>query len=380
MDGCWRKWAWAASLLLAWSSSVLAAPENLTVESYMRETTAQVSSVSELSDVDPNSWAFQALKSIVERYSCLEGYPNKNYRGNKPLSRYEFAAGLNACLDKVNELITAGTANLASKDDLETLRKLQSEFRSELTELRGRVDDLLVKTKELEAQQFSPITKLDGSVVTAVTGGSSGGSIFSGAALGVGSAYGDALGARVIPGTAANTTVVGRTTLNLRTTFSGNDDLLIRLVGVTGQGIDATYPGIANGFGTLFYSGNAGGSFDGSASGPVPTNGLANVTIDRVRYIKPLSSNFRLYGGPRIAMFEFIDNNSFANNDEVDFSSGRFIVSPLVNFVPFGSGGGFDWDITPSLNWRALYLAANAGASTGFGSGGLTGGSNTLSV
>jgi hypothetical protein len=73
-------------------------------------TLSQVSSVSELSDVDPNSWAFQALKSLVERYGCIEGYPSKKYLGNRPLSRYEFAAGLNACLDKIGEQIAAANS------------------------------------------------------------------------------------------------------------------------------------------------------------------------------------------------------------------------------------------------------------------------------
>lgn len=62
---------------------------------------AQVTSVSQLTDVKPTDWAFQALQSLVERYGCIVGYPNKTYRGNRALSRYEFAAGLNACLDKI---------------------------------------------------------------------------------------------------------------------------------------------------------------------------------------------------------------------------------------------------------------------------------------
>jgi len=37
-------------------------------------------------------------------YGCIAGYPG-TYRGNRALTRYEFAAGLNACLDRVNELI-----------------------------------------------------------------------------------------------------------------------------------------------------------------------------------------------------------------------------------------------------------------------------------
>ena len=35
------------------------------------EEAAQVTSVSQLSDVQPTDWAFQALQSLVERYGCI---------------------------------------------------------------------------------------------------------------------------------------------------------------------------------------------------------------------------------------------------------------------------------------------------------------------
>ena len=82
---------------------------------------AQVTSVSQLSDVQPTDWAFQALQSLVERYGCIAGYPDSTFRGNRALTRYEFAAGLNACLDRVNELIATGGADGVNKEDLATL-------------------------------------------------------------------------------------------------------------------------------------------------------------------------------------------------------------------------------------------------------------------
>ncbi|MEM9949368.1 MAG: iron uptake porin, partial [Cyanobacteria bacterium P01_D01_bin.36] len=115
---------------------------------------AQVTNVSELSDVQPGDWAFTALQRLVEEYGCLEGYPDRTYRGNRALTRYEFAAGLNACLDVVIQLI--GT------DGLEEVRRLQEEFAAELATIRGRVDTLETDVAELEANQFSTTTKLRG--------------------------------------------------------------------------------------------------------------------------------------------------------------------------------------------------------------------------
>ncbi|NJP08497.1 MAG: iron uptake porin [Leptolyngbyaceae cyanobacterium RU_5_1] len=129
----------------------------------------QVTSVSQFSDVRPTDWAFQALQSLVERYGCIVGYPDKTYRGNRATTRYEFAAGLNACLDKIQELIAAATADFVRKEDLEVMKKLQEEFAAELAVLRGRVDALEVRTATLEKQQFSTTTKLSGEVIFAIT-------------------------------------------------------------------------------------------------------------------------------------------------------------------------------------------------------------------
>jgi len=54
----------------------------------MVTTLEQVTSVSQLSDVQPTDWAFQALQSLVERYGCIAGYPDGTYRGNRALTRY----------------------------------------------------------------------------------------------------------------------------------------------------------------------------------------------------------------------------------------------------------------------------------------------------
>lgn len=132
---------------------------------YESPSMGQVTSVSQLSDIQPTDWAFQALQSLVERYGCIAGYPNGVFRGNRPMTRYEFAAGLNACMDRVTEQISVATSDVARKEDLLTLQNLQEAFSAELTTLRGRVDTLATRTAQLEAQQFSTTTKLNGEAV-----------------------------------------------------------------------------------------------------------------------------------------------------------------------------------------------------------------------
>ena len=211
---------------------------------------AQVTSVSQFSDVQPTDWAFQALQSLVERYGCIAGYPNSTYRGNRALTRYEFAAGLNACLDRVNELIATATGDLVNKQDLATLQKLQEDFAAELAILRGRVDAVEAKTGELEANQFSTTTKLQGQVVAVASDVLSGNTV-NGAEI-----------------TDKNTTLGVRARIELVTSFTGKDTLFTRI-----QANNILSPNIGTPEGNLFFAGE---------------DGTTNAAIDALLYRFPL--------------------------------------------------------------------------------------------
>jgi hypothetical protein len=194
---------------------------------------AQITSVSELTDVLPSDWAFQALQSLVENYGCIQGYPDRTFRGQRSLTRFEFAAGLNACLDVMAVLISQSGIN---PDDLAAINRLQQEFQAELATLRGRVDALEAETATLRAQQFSTTTKLRGQADMAV----------------------------VVPFDTINTanlqtgddfletsaTVEARARLNFDSSFTGNDRLRIRLQGSSGNNALAPFGGLANSSGT----------------------------------------------------------------------------------------------------------------------------------
>ncbi|MGK7956261.1 MAG: iron uptake porin, partial [Crocosphaera sp.] len=114
------------------------------IENYSQEgnlsSQDQVTSVSELRDVSPTDWAYEALRSLVERYGCIVGYPDRTFRGNRATSRWEFAAGLNACLNTMERLIQENVAVL--REDIEKLKRLMQEFEAELAALGARIDNL----------------------------------------------------------------------------------------------------------------------------------------------------------------------------------------------------------------------------------------------
>ncbi len=170
----------------------------------------QVTSVSQLSDVQPTDWAFQALQSLVERYGCIAGYPNGTFRGNRSATRYEMAAALNACLDQISD-------RFASKADLDAVKALQDEFAAELATLRGRVDGLEARVDTVEAQQFSTTTKLKGEAIFG----------FSGIAGDVADGVAPAAGPEIED--VSRLSLTQRARLAFVTSFTGKDRLFTRL-------------------------------------------------------------------------------------------------------------------------------------------------------
>ncbi|PZV17967.1 MAG: porin [Leptolyngbya sp.] len=342
----------------------------------------QVTSVSQLTDVRPTDWAFQALQSLVERYGCIVGYPDKTFRGNRALTRFEFAAGLNACLDKIQELIAAATADFVKKEDLEVVKKLQEEFAAELAALRGRVESLEVRTATLEKQQFSTTTKLSGNVWFNYTGATTfdkniryegrPGDPAEGRFVGVRGANG---APTVLTTDKAQPTASFLTWLNFNTSFTGRDSLLVQLA--AGNGISP-----ANQFASAGFFNSFGTPFTDQTGGP--NNGNAEVVIHDLFYTFPLSDKITVTVGPRVNWYRYFDFNryTFFITGASSFDS---IGNTLSNAIDRGSGAVIEWNISPKFRFAAAYLGENTEflpARFGFNTSsnpqfGLFGGTNT---
>ena len=350
----------------------------------LAETTdvSQVTSVSQLSDVRPTDWAFTALQSLVERYGCIAGYPDSTFRGGQALARYEFAAGLNACLDKINEIISAGLADKVSQEDLATLQKLQEEFAAELATLRGRVDALDAKTAKLEAQQFSTTTKLSGLAFFNLTGATASAPVRAERSLGnPGSPFAAPTRVGGVPTTVnrsnPNLTFGYYLFLNLTTSFTGKDALVTQLV--TGNGNSP-----ANNFVSAGYTNTWGTPFLDQTG--VPSANTFN--IRELFYSFPVASNVNVAIGPRLNFYRYFDGNRFTNflTGATSFNSNG---STLSNSVDRGSGAVVTWTINPQFRFTAAYLGENTEflnpAVPNFNTSsnpnqGLFGGTNTLSA
>lgn len=161
--------AYGASVLLSLTGGMVAIAQP--VDSFNSVTAMdQMLFINELSDVQPTDWAFQALQSLVERYGCVVGYPDGTYRGERALTRYEFAVALNSCLDRVNELMITETTDVIQREELEIFQVLQQQFAQELSILQGQLNTLESQINTLENQQFSPTTTLNGISILGIQG------------------------------------------------------------------------------------------------------------------------------------------------------------------------------------------------------------------
>jgi hypothetical protein len=303
------------------------------------EPLAQVTSVSELSDVQPTDWAFQALQSLVERYGVIAGYPDGTFKGNRALTRYEFGAGLNAALNRLNELIATNTADLVRQEDLATLQKLQAEFASELAALRGKLDSLEVRTAEVEANQFSTTTKLLGDATFVVA---------------------DTFGDRVASPTenranntpaddtedSTNAVFAYRTRLSFQTSFTGRDQLTTILT-------QNTIPNLTRTTGTSMTR----FTFD--------AEGREGIYLSQLVYRFPVGKQGTIWIGPRALQPAIFTPTLNASVGGLNGAASRFAAfNPTIYRPGFdGAGAAFAYKFNNQLQLNAGYITFDSQAS-----------------
>ena len=277
----------------------------------------QVTSVTQFSDVKPTDWAYQALSNLVTRYGCVAGYPNGTFAGGKAMTRFEAAALLNACLERVTETT-------------DELRKLLTEFDTELTVLTARVDGLDKKVGRLQAQQFSTTTKLKGEA-SMVLGG--------------------VPGLKTTTGTeSGNTAFNYDLRINFDTSFTGKDLLRTRLR----SGNFSSQP---------FGSSSSLFKLD-KAETSQGTGTTSNVWLDRLYYTFPVGKNVKLTAGPLVRNTELAWIPSAYKSDILDF----FQLGGASGVYNKATGAGFGAQYTQpgaqGLVANLNYIAENGSDSS----------------
>ncbi|MGK7897080.1 MAG: iron uptake porin [Xenococcus sp. (in: cyanobacteria)] len=294
---------------------------------------SQITNVNQLRDVAPTDWSYEALRSLVDRYGCIVGYPDQTYRGNQALSRYEFAAGLNACLQQIERLIASSEAVL--REDLETINRLMQEFQAELASVQGRVDNLESRTAFLEDHQFSTTTKLQGSVVFGLA------DVFGG------------------DGAQNQTVLQERVTLTLGTSFTGKDLLLTSLW----QGNAPTNVGFDLA-GTQVGPVNV-PSAEGTLSSQFGANTDGDVKLLFLSYQFPVGERLKFHVSQGFDIFHAFAPTLNPYLDDLDLGRGAISVFGQRNPIYAtggGSGVGANLQITEGLLLSTGYLAGGESA------------------
>ncbi|WP_096621915.1 iron uptake porin [Calothrix sp. NIES-3974] len=306
----------------------------------------QVTSVSQLEDILPSDWAFNALQTLVERYGCISGYPDGTFRGNRSMTRYEFAAGVNACWEMINELISQNRENRVQQEDLVVLQRLQEEFTTEIKQLQARVADLEARNAALTANQFSTTTKLIGQAIISVQGTNSPDmSLFPG----------DERQGKT------NTTMTSSTQLTLATSFTGRDLLL---TGLTGGNLGSTAPQVFSNMGRLGFESDTGEN---------------DIYISELSYRFALADNLGIVVGTAgvnpTNTFRGINPLEGAGDGSISLFGQR---NPILAIGGGRSGIGFDWQISDRMSLQGVYTTEIANFPGNSANAGLIGGRYTL--
>ena len=280
----------------------------------------QVTSISQFADVKPTDWAYQALSNLIERYGCVAGYPNGTFKGGQAMTRFEAAALLNACLDRVTETT-------------DELKKLLAEFQKELAILKGRVDGLDARVGVLEANQFSTTTKLKGIAVMTIGGTSNGATAQS------------LLAAAAFPGsTQTNQNKIAfnyDVKLNLDTSFTGKDLLRTTLR--------------ANNFQNSVFGGFGSASLmDASNPSNVGTDGVA---LNRLFYQFPLGKGVTATFGAKVRQDDMLAMWPSAYNADGILDRLTYAGAPGAYSLNLGAGAGLSYKAQNGFNISALYVS-----------------------
>jgi hypothetical protein len=311
----------------------------------------QVTSINQFSDVKPTDWAYQALSNLIERYGCVAGYPDGTYRGHQAMTRYEAAALLNACLDRITEIT-------------DELKKLMKEFEKELAVVRGRVDGLEAKVGELEATQFSTTTKLKADTRWVV-----GALNYSPNDVIDGNAYAPSqLNAAGVPVPGAR--------LPLRNALSFNYDVRINLdTSFTGKDLLKTQLRAGNFFDSGFTSRNSVTPLANLDAAFEEDCGLADcgdvVAINRLYYRFPIGSSFTAVIGGRMRQDDGLAVKPSVYTADKILKYWDFNGAPGAYSQVLGSGAALWWKQPgkTGFSFGGVYVSANGDGSSPSGDG-----------
>ncbi len=328
------------------------------------------------------------LKFLVEKYNCNDGSnPDLAVRDGQQIvgaaslfsersegkeNRTRFAAGLQACIKEIDRLVAQKIDAPVTKEDLETIRRLQESYATELATLKTKVNSVEAKVAAVDKQQFSITTKLSGEAVLTMAGASGANPAVAGSGN-------------------ANIAFTNRVRLNLTTSIPGGGTLI--------TGLQSTNAGSASSIqSALGYNDPAGlnsstvrlGSEVQFPVNPSSGNTPASLTpvannntrLYKLLYLQPVNSKLTAFVGTNAEVTDAFPQIS-PLFDDAQGSISRFGTTAAVTRASGGTSGfglaaagGVIWQPSTEFDVRALYGNINASVpGDSLVGGGLFGGS-----
>jgi len=196
-------------------------------------------------NIEPGDFIHQSINDLASSRGCSVDISDRS------ISRFEAATIVNSCLGNVAEVSTIE-------------RSLIDEFSSELALIRGRIDGIEARLNEFEAGTFSSTTTLDGKAVFAI------GAVDGNTDVNDGNSVGT-------PSDRVTAAMVYQ--MNLNTSFTGDDNLYVRLKATNGWVNFLSKPGT--------YHNEAG-------------DGTGGLSVDKMWYTFPIGEKWEATVGPKI--------------------------------------------------------------------------------
>jgi len=291
-----------ASAAVGMIAPTVAQAADINIEGMSSYSTTEVSSNNDFQTIQPGDWTYQSIQEVAESRGCDVILPNSG------ISRFDAATILNSCLGEAAEVTTQE-------------RTLIDEFATEIASIRARVDGLETRMNDFEAGSFSTTTTLDGKAVFAI------------GAVDGGDEVGD--------DEALHTAYVYQ--MNLNTSFTGDDNLYVRLKAGVWPDAFATK--------TATYHIEAKNTADA-------------LKVDKIWYTFPIGDSITAFVGPRIENY-YMNAATVSLYRPGALKAFKFTANGAVFGASTDTGAGFKYEADNGFALGLNFVCKGGDASYG---------------
>jgi len=293
-----------ASAAVGMIAPSVAQAADINIEDIGSYSTTEVSSNNDFQTILPGDWTYQSIQEVAESRGCDVILPKSG------ISRFDAATILNSCLGEAAEVTTQE-------------RTLIDEFATEIASIRARVDGLEARFNDFEAGSFSTTTTLDGKAVFVI---------------------GAVDGITEINSSATEAIATGYVyQMNLNTSFTGDDNLYVRLkTGVWASQFESK-PGT--------YHIEAKDNTDA-------------LKVDKIWYTFPIGDNVTAFIGPRIENY-YMNAATVSLYRPGALKAFKFTANGAVFGASTDTGAGFKYVADNGFAFGANFVCKSGDATAG---------------